>query len=281
MADTRISSSASSGEGSTRVHVDPATLEGDGSRRHPLVVIGLKGPTHGPGAIIAGTGLEPGMPFYIDDDSLAQPAQNNGTLQQATVSGVVIDLIQVDATIVEYAIAAVLISLTTAIFAERTGNPDGLIPGQTYYVGSTPGSLTTTPPASGYSTKVGVATAANILVVAIGAPVQTVLQAEHFTVNAGASQAITPNIPVTFANAGSGGGTGALTLANGLTDGFQKTIHVVNSGEEDFTLTPAAFGDGTKITFTGGADASGSAILQWDAKTDLWWFVAGYQATIS
>ena len=81
---------------------------------------------------------------------------------------------------------------------------------------------------------------------------------------------------------GTGSGTGALTLANGLTDGFQKTIDFTGNGEEDFTLTPAAFGDGTMITFSNGSSPfAGAVILQWDAVAVKWWIVAIYQGTLS
>lgn len=161
--------------GPNHVHVDPSTLEGDGSEDHPLRVIGVKGPTSGPGAIVAGPGLAPGMPFYIDDDGIGQPAQSD-TLQHATVIGIVTDLIPsdtvVDVAIVEYAIVAILVEITVSVWAARTGDPSGLVTGQTYYVGSTPGSLTTMQPLVGFSTKVGVAQAPNVLSVAIGTPVE-------------------------------------------------------------------------------------------------------------
>lgn len=172
MADIKVGSGPrGSRERSEHLHVDPETIEGDGSREHPFRVVGVKGPTEGPGAIVAGPGLAPGMPFYIDDDGVAQPAQND-TLEHATVIGVVLDLIPVDASIVEYAILAVIVEITVTVWADRTGDPSGLVPGQTYYVGSTPGSLTTTQPLVGFSTKVGVAKAPNVLAVAIGTPVE-------------------------------------------------------------------------------------------------------------
>ena len=280
MTETRIVSEerrGPRGRGPGGVHVDPTTLEGNGSKKRPLFVIGMKGPTRGPAAIVAGPGLAPGMPFYVDDDGIGQPAQSD-TLQHATAIGVVIDTLPIDAPIVEYAlIQALILSLT--VVSERTGNPSGFVKGQTYYVGLTPGSLTAAPPADGYSTKVGVALGPNVLAVAIGMPVPP--QAEHFTVDAGDTQAITPNTAATFFNAGSGSGTAHATLADGLTDGFQKTFHATNTSEADIDLAPTAFGDGTKITFAGGSDASGAATLAWDASTSLWWIVSMYQGTLS
>src|SRR5512143_975350 len=157
--------------GPTFVNVDPETLEGDGSAAKPLRVIGVKGPTIGPAAITAGPGLAPGMPFYIDDDGIGQPAQSD-TLQHATAIGVVIDTIpQPVDDIVEYALLAALIALAT-IWDARTGGSGGLTPGQTYYVGTTPGSLTTTQPSVGFATKVGVAKTPTTLIVQIGTPIQ-------------------------------------------------------------------------------------------------------------
>jgi len=177
MSDIKLGSEGRRGPrghaGSNHVHVDPSTLEGDGSEDHPLRVIGVKGPTSGPGAIVAGPGLAPGMPFYIDDDGIGQPAQSD-TLQHASVIGIVIDTIPQPVTddLVEYATLLILTVLEVTVWAERTGNPGGLVPGQTYYVGSTPGSLSTMPPVVGFSTSVGVAKAPNALAVAIGTPVE-------------------------------------------------------------------------------------------------------------
>ena len=122
--------------------------------------------------ITAGTGLAPGMPFYIDSSGIGQPAQSD-TLQHATAIGVVVRTIpQPIDDLVEYVLLAAFFILLPSGWDARTGQVGGLTPGATYYVGATPGSLTSTKPVAGYSTKIGVAQSPTVLVVQIGEPVK-------------------------------------------------------------------------------------------------------------
>lgn len=53
-----------------------------------------------------------------------------------------------------------------------TGDTGGLVTGSVYYLGSTAGKITKTPPVTGYITKIGVALAADLLFVDIDSPIK-------------------------------------------------------------------------------------------------------------
>lgn len=268
------------------VTTDGSSIIGSGNAGDPIVAVGVKGSATGPNAINAGTGLAPGMPFYVDDDGLAQPALAGGTSQQGTVQGVVLALVDVDATAVEYVLVAGFISLVTSVWDARTGGSGGLVTGTTYYTGTTAGSLTDAPTAG--AAKIGTATSPTTLSVAVGSPASPAsAQAEHFTIAAGVTQAISQSVVTTFFAAGSGSGTAHATLGPTEVsdpqpaDGFQKTFHAANTGECEVDLTPALFLDGTKITFSGDTRGGGCATLAWDGVLAGWWIVSLYEGTLS
>lgn len=173
------------------------------------------------------------------------------------------------------------LSLTIAEWNNVTGNLAGLVPGDYYYASATAGEITNVQPSgSGQaSLLVGYAISATTLLIMIGANAPQA-RAEHFTVNAAGTQAITPGIQTTFFTTGTGSGTAHATLANGAYDGEEKVFHMTGNAEVDADLTPASFGDGVKITFSNGAFL-GAAILKWDAVTAKWWIVSNYLGTVS
>jgi hypothetical protein len=175
------------------------------------------------------------------------------------------------------------VTLTTEQWDAVTGQSGGLDTGSYYYLddgdnGKLIGARSAL--ASAQDLLVGFAISPTTLVLMIGANPPT-QNAEHFTVAAGGTQAITPDIATTFANAGSGSGTAHFTLANGLTDGYQKTFHAENTAECDIDITPASFGDAghTKVTFS--ADTQGSVTFVWDAALSVWYITALYEGTVS
>jgi hypothetical protein len=273
MSDATITGFGGQLPASSYISTDDSSIQGSGNAGDPLIAVGVSGisPTSS-NALVAGTGLTIGMVFYVDNNGVAQPAQSNGTLQQATAVGIVTGfVITTDATTIEYKI----------LDGDTAKVPIPPVKGKTQYVGQTPGSITPIAPISGYATQVGVGLPGGLLALSIGSPIAVITGVERFTINAGSSQAISSGVATTFATGGSGSGTGALTLAAGLSDGFEKTVHVVGTAEEEFTLTPTDFGDGTRITFSGGSPYAGGAILRWDATASLWWIVALYQGTVS
>lgn len=209
---------------------------------------------------------------------------NNGSGQGSTVLGLAVSSGENPGN-AQYVAGPGPLTLTTAQWDAVTGGSSGLVQGDTYYVGATPGTLSSTPPSGAGDAVlvVGFALSPTTMWVSIGANLPKVY-AEHFTVNAGGTQAITPSTDVTFGNVGSGSGTATFTLAAGAYDGEQKTFHANGSAEVDIILNPAAFGDGHHITFSaegGGGEYTGGWIGRWDAALGEWWTVALYNGTIS
>lgn len=98
--------------------------------------------------------------------------------------------------------------------------------------------------------------------------------AEHIDVDT--EGAASPTVNTTFVTDIAGAEVTNVTLADGETDGFQKTI-VLGTSETQWEITPANFGDGSSISFTG----SGSAKFVWDADGAVWSLLSMLGGTIN
>lgn len=100
------------------------------------------------------------------------------------------------------------------------------------------------------------------------------LTTEHIDVDT--EGAASPTVNTTFATDIEGAEVTNVTLADGETDGFQKTIVLLTS-ETQWEITPANFGNGSSITFLG----TGSAKFVWDADDGAWSLVSMLGGTIN
>lgn len=136
-----------------RVHVDGTTINGDGTAKHPLRALGGGG---GSFTIDLPNGeaftLVPGQAVTSLGDAVRLARADYSTY--ATVIGIVV--IGAGSTLPVTIAPIGPITFSTAIWDVITGQTGGLSADATYYLDTTPGQLTTTPPGIGnYLVEVG------------------------------------------------------------------------------------------------------------------------------
>ncbi len=89
--------------------------------------------------------------------------------------------------------------------------------------------------------------------------------------------AASPTVNTTFVEADTESEVVNITLADGETDGFQKTIVFTGSGGPQWEITPANFADGVSIILSD----FGSAKLVWNATAGSWSLLMMLNGTIN
>lgn len=172
MTSTRIITSTPSVSGRAMVSADQATIIGNGTHLDPLRMAGdAAGGTTTFSADFFSPGFAKlGMPVAWTKPPFPAGAVSwIGAVQNSRLAdGVVIDVNQ-DATVVRFQTDG-LVVLPTEAWDEVTGSSGGLQYGVPYYVGTTLGSLTTTPPTTPGTSRVQVGIALNPTTLALTTP---------------------------------------------------------------------------------------------------------------
>ena len=176
------------------------------------------------------------------------------------------------------------IELDTAVWDSVTGGTGGLIPNAAYYLSqTTPGHLSA-PPNGGVLQKVGIAISPTVLHVQIGetlpAELSSVLPTnERVTATQNlAGVPVSPTIGTSFVVSDGNAETQFVTLADGASDGFQKTIVYYGIPGAPLIITPANFAFGTQVELP---DTGGTATFAWDSEEETWSLVSTFGGTVS
>lgn len=176
---------------------------------------------------------------------------------------------------IEYSIIGALVSTIVVVVSSLSSTSDpppptmpGLIPGRVYYLDqSEPGKITNVAPTSGQVVQLGTAFAPTGLALQISQPSAAPISSggvEHLPLSSGGTVAADPAKAVTFVD---GGAHGAVTLADGLSDGFEKTIITTFLADGNVTITPAS---GQAYTIPAGF--AGAITFRWDGVTTNSWY---------
>lgn len=89
----------------------------------------------------------------------------------------------------------------------------------------------------------------------------------ELTTSSGLALSISKHTTIIGANSGGGD---VYSIPAGIVDGFVKTVMIYSASTTTGVFTPAAFGDGTSITWSVTASAKASFSIVWDAADATW-----------